>query len=313
MLHNAEERYPKADKFAFALITASRRLKPYFLAHPIVVLTDQPLRQILHRPETSGRLVKWSVELGQYQIDYQPRPAIKGQALADFLVECAEFAAPPRPSPCWTLHIDGSSGRQGGGAGLVLTSPDGSEVEYAMRFDFTVTNNEAEYEALIVGLKIAAELEVRVLQVFSDSQLVVNQMNDSYATEKDAIVKYKELAEDLIKKFEKVEITQIPRSQNVKADELLKLTWAPSSELARTVFMERLQKSSLDATPEVLAVDLEAPTWMTPLIQYLTDGTLPADKDQARNLRVRAANFHLINGVLYKQLYQHPLARCLTE
>ncbi|GAB2298919.1 hypothetical protein Dimus_038545 [Dionaea muscipula] len=71
------------------------------------------------------------------------------------------------------------------------------------------------------------------------------------------MVKYKKLAEDLIKKFEKVEITQIPRWQNAKADELSKLTWAPSSELGRTVFMERLQRSSLDATPEVLAVDQE--------------------------------------------------------
>ena len=88
VLHGAELNYSVIEKFALALITASRKLRPYFQSHKIVVLTDQPLRSILHSPKTSGRLIKWAVELGEFDIAYKPRTTIKAQALADFLVEC---------------------------------------------------------------------------------------------------------------------------------------------------------------------------------------------------------------------------------
>ena len=88
ILHGAELNYSVIEKFALAMITASRKLRPYFQAHKIEVLTDQPLRNIMHSPKASGRLIKWAVELGEFEIRYKPRVAIKAQALADFLVEC---------------------------------------------------------------------------------------------------------------------------------------------------------------------------------------------------------------------------------
>ncbi|KAK2998090.1 hypothetical protein RJ639_024889 [Escallonia herrerae] len=84
----AEQRYPNAEKLAFALLIATSKLWPYFQSHTIIVLTDKPLRRILHKPDLSGRLVPWSIELGEFDIHYRPRPSIKGQALADFVVEC---------------------------------------------------------------------------------------------------------------------------------------------------------------------------------------------------------------------------------
>ncbi|CAL9026172.1 unnamed protein product, partial [Prunus brigantina] len=84
-LQDAEVRYPDIEKLAFALVVSARRLRPYFQAHSIHVLTNQPLRQVLHKPETSGRLVKWAIELGEFDIHYKPRPATKGQAVADFI------------------------------------------------------------------------------------------------------------------------------------------------------------------------------------------------------------------------------------
>ncbi|XP_052206796.1 uncharacterized protein LOC127811125 [Diospyros lotus] len=89
VLHGPERCYPFAEKMALALLNASRKLRLYFQAHSIIVLTDQPLWSILQKPEYSGRLTKWSIELSEYDIQYQPRQAIKGQALADFIVECA--------------------------------------------------------------------------------------------------------------------------------------------------------------------------------------------------------------------------------
>ncbi|KAK2999843.1 hypothetical protein RJ639_023861 [Escallonia herrerae] len=84
VLQGAEQRYPNAKKLAFALLIATRKLWPYFQSHTIIVLTDKPLRRILHKPDLSGRLVPWSIELGEFDIHYRPRPSIKGQALADF-------------------------------------------------------------------------------------------------------------------------------------------------------------------------------------------------------------------------------------
>ncbi|KAK3027995.1 hypothetical protein RJ639_039348 [Escallonia herrerae] len=88
VLQGAEQRYPDNEKLAFALLMVARKLRPYFQSHTIVVLTDKPLRRILHKPDLSGHLVPWSVELGEFDIQSRPRPSIKRQALADFIVEC---------------------------------------------------------------------------------------------------------------------------------------------------------------------------------------------------------------------------------
>ena len=86
-LLDAETRYTQLEKLALALVTAGRKLRPYFQCHPIVVLTQYPLRSILHKPELSGRMTKWAVELSEYDITYQPRTAIKSQVLADFIAD----------------------------------------------------------------------------------------------------------------------------------------------------------------------------------------------------------------------------------
>ncbi|XP_077228511.1 uncharacterized protein LOC143861468 [Tasmannia lanceolata] len=80
----------------------------------------------------------------------------------------------------WTLHVDGSVGKTGHGAGVVLHGPEGFTLEYALRLYFKASNNEAEYEALLAGLSLATELGAGKLKVYSDSQLVVNQVNGTY-------------------------------------------------------------------------------------------------------------------------------------
>ena len=88
LVKDTETRYTRVEKIILALLTSVRRLCPYFQAHTVVVLTDLPLRQILSKPELSGRLVKWSIELSNFDIQYRPRPAIKSQVLANFVAEC---------------------------------------------------------------------------------------------------------------------------------------------------------------------------------------------------------------------------------
>ena len=83
----AEERYPRMEKLAFALITAMRKLKPYFQAHTIIVLTNQPLKRAMSSPEAAGRMALWAIELSEYDVQYHPRTAVKGQIVADFIAE----------------------------------------------------------------------------------------------------------------------------------------------------------------------------------------------------------------------------------
>lgn len=86
-LRGAEERYPQMEKLTFALVTVAQKFKPYFQAHTINVLTDKPLRRAMSNPENAGRMALWAIELSEYDIQYQPRMTVKGQILADFIVE----------------------------------------------------------------------------------------------------------------------------------------------------------------------------------------------------------------------------------
>ncbi|GKV40104.1 hypothetical protein SLEP1_g47775 [Rubroshorea leprosula] len=204
VIHGAELRYPIAGKAALAVVTSARKLRPYFQSHPIIVLTDQPLRQILQKLECSGRLIKWVVELGEFEITFQQRSAIRAQALVDFIIECTSCHSIPSPEPNdWTLYVDGASSSKGSGAGALLIGPNGYRSEHALKFNFDATNNMAEYEALLLGLQLALELKISTIQVYSDSQLVVNQINSICEVVDPMMVKYVVMLAEMKCKFQK--------------------------------------------------------------------------------------------------------------
>ncbi|XP_075665227.1 uncharacterized protein LOC142634862 [Castanea sativa] len=175
-LRGAEERYPPMEKLAFALVTAARKLKPYFQAHTINVLTDRPLRRAMSNPESAGRMALWAIELSEFDIQYQPRTAVKGQILANFV---AEFTTTEEQGAeetlAWRIHTDGSSNKRAGGAGVVLHTSEGDKIECMIRLDFPTTNNEVEYEALVAGLELVIAAEAKKTVVYSDSQIVTSQ------------------------------------------------------------------------------------------------------------------------------------------
>nr|GEV72907.1 hypothetical protein [Tanacetum cinerariifolium] len=170
-LNEAERNYAMFEKLALSLLHMSRRLRRYFYAHPIKVITEQPLKQILNKAQASGKLAKYSVELGAYNISYEPRNAMKGQVLANFLSE-APVGTPTEkffrlltnlPNKddveIWTLFTDDASNSKWSEAGLVLISPSGVEFAYVLRLNFANTNNEAEYEALLPRLRMARKMK----------------------------------------------------------------------------------------------------------------------------------------------------------
>jgi hypothetical protein len=156
-LHEAEERYPRIEKLAFALVISARRLRPYFQAHAIRVLTEYPMKKVLQKPDLLGRLVNWAMELRQFDIEFHPWTAIKGQVLADFLVEfCNIPEAEELPKELtWVMFVDGSSAHGRSGVGVFLRNPEGQEFGFAVKMDFVTTNNEAEYEAVIADLALS--------------------------------------------------------------------------------------------------------------------------------------------------------------
>ncbi|XP_074327726.1 uncharacterized protein LOC141665638 [Apium graveolens] len=224
------------EKLVYALILASRKLRPYFQAHRVEVRTAYPLRQVLHKPESSGRMLKWVVELGQLDLEYVPRTAIKGQALADFLLKFdseiddkalvmlhpphAEESLGEFPHPWCILHMDGAVNNGGAGAGIVLVSPEGHHLMSVIYFKFYATNNGAEYEALINGLKIALEMGVRNLIARSDSELVVNLVNGGFQARGPQTELYLRCVQRLIGMFKEVRMECVPREKNSNADAL---------------------------------------------------------------------------------------------
>ncbi|XP_073098883.1 uncharacterized protein [Elaeis guineensis] len=182
----------KLEKLIFTLIIIARRLRSYFHAHSITVLADQPLKDVLHHSDTSGRLTKWTIELAEFEIQFSPRSFIKAQILMDFIIECTipddlkmpesiqedvvEESESSKLGSSWVIYVNGSSNAIRSGARLPLLGLEGFTTKYALRFSFPTTNNEAEYEALLTELRIAKELGVSKLKICTDSQLVARQL-----------------------------------------------------------------------------------------------------------------------------------------
>ena len=165
----AEVSYPRMEKIAFTLLVASIKLRPHFQAHPIVVMTNQPIRKTMNKIDV-GQLIQWVIELSQFDIEYRPRAAIKPQVLADFI---AEFTYPCKKEEplieIWTVQTNGLAMKKVEEAGIVLIPPEGETLTYAVRLQFTAINNEVEYKALLIGLSLAKTLRARNLIVQADS------------------------------------------------------------------------------------------------------------------------------------------------
>ncbi|GJZ99563.1 reverse transcriptase domain-containing protein [Tanacetum coccineum] len=210
---------------------------------------------------------------------------MKGQILADFIVERPKddpldtpIEAKEELSNSWTLFTDGSSCVDGSRAGLILTNLEGAEFTYALRFRFNATNNEAKCEALISGLRITEQMGVKNLQTNVDSRLVGNQ---------------------------------VPRSENKKADALRKISSTSFAHLTKQILVEELKKKSINEAEVLAVMEKEGDTWMTPIYNYLTKETLPAENEKVRAVRRKSRRYIVINGVLYKKSYLGPWLWCV--
>ncbi|XP_057442036.1 uncharacterized protein LOC130733791 [Lotus japonicus] len=310
-LQGAEVCYQKIEKAALAILKTARRLRPYFQTFQIKVKTDIPLRQVLQKPDLSGRLVSWSVELSEYDNFYKPRWQVTIQSLIDFVAELTPTEGERKNSE-WVLSVDGSSNEQGSGAGVSTESPDNMLIEQSLKFGFRASNNQAEYEALIAGLRLAIELGVQKLYIKGDSQLVVKQVRGEYQVKDPQLSKYLEIVQRLMQAISQVKIEHIPRGQNERADALAKLASTGRLGNYQTVIQEALPRPSTDIAEFKVAKAIESgePSWMDPIIEFLNQQ--PQDESKNTKERRREASFYtLIGGQLYRRGIMSQMLKCV--
>ncbi|KAL0448381.1 UNVERIFIED_CONTAM: hypothetical protein Slati_1394500 [Sesamum latifolium] len=280
VLNKAESRYPPIEKMTLALVITARKLCPYFLSYPVGARTNTPLKKVLGKPKASGQLVKWAIELSEYDISYLPRTTIKAQALADFVFEMTgttqEEVSEERP---WLLHVDGSSTTQGSGAGVLITTLQGDDMEFAIKFDFKASNNEAKYEALVLSMRMAQDASALHLLAYSDSQLIVKQVYREYEAKEESMVQYLQLIEELKTKFKSFQLQQIPREENITADSLFKLASALEDCKTRRITVQHLPQPR--GPLNIQAISSNDSDWRTPIILWIDEGHLSGNRWEA--------------------------------
>ena len=347
-LLDPETRYSHLEKLILALVMASTKLRHYFETHPIHVKTNYPIKSVMRKPEMSGRMAKWSVKLSTYNIIYEPKTAIKSQALADFVADFSDDLKKEVEIEVeqlhkenigkWTLFTDGASNTKGTGLGIMLKSPQGDIVPQAISCEFNATNNEAEYEALIMGLQLAQDLHIKDIQVYVDSLLITNHYNGSYAVKGEKLVLYLEVLKRIAATFDFFQLNQVPREENTEADALANLgsalrippeTMIPIVHLMIPAIEDPNHQSDLttqDPENQVSAImdpstsnpSMQDPTnssrsWTEPIREYLLNGTIPREEKNERAFRIKTSRFTMIQGTLYKKSMAGPYLRCLED
>nr|CAN72632.1 hypothetical protein VITISV_025688 [Vitis vinifera] len=266
-LADVETRYSKMELTALALQT-----------YPVVVLTDQPLRNNLHKPDLTERMLQWVIELSEFGIEFQPRLSMKGQA---HLTQGTKRRGMMDFASRWSLPIVRIR----------------EHLEQAIRLGFPASNNEVEYEVILSGLDLALALSVSKLRVYSDSQLVVRHVQKEYEAKDARMARYLTKVRDTLQRFTEWKIEKIRRTENGRPD-----------ALAGIVASLPIKEAIL------LPIHVQTnPSWTNDIIGYLRIGTLPEDPKQAHKIRVQAAHFTLIGGHLYKRSFTDPYLRCLNH
>ncbi|XP_050229570.1 uncharacterized protein LOC126678718 [Mercurialis annua] len=273
------------------------------------------IKYILSRPYLRNRMGKWAVAMSEFTLVYVPQKAVKGQVLADFLsdhpgVNIKEEIGCMELHP-WKLWFDGSRTEKGAGAGIVIISPSGARFTMSCSLAFKCTNNQAEYEALILGLEILMELGAKSIQVWGDSLLVIKQVAGEYKCESELLIRYCNKAKHLIGGFSDTWLEYTERSDNMEANDLAQhgSGYKPCHEYEAirrdTPNLVTRDDAIYETTHSVYQLDFST-DWRKEIINWLKS----PDMSNIR-LRTLALNYVILADELYKRGSDGLLFRCV--
>jgi ribonuclease HI len=239
--------YLEIEKIAYAVLIAARKLKYYFQAHKIRVPTSYPLKEVLQSCRSSGKLEKWAAELSQHYIEFEKRTSIKFQVLADWTP--SQNQNNDKKQPDWIIYYDGAWDFAGAGAAAIITSPFGVKMKYDARLEFQYTNNIAEYEAILLGLRKTRAMGIQILIIKTDSQVVAGHIEKDYNARDQELAKYLQFLREQEKYFEGFIVKNISRTENLDADKLAKAA-AQNISLPQDVFFQVLTQASINTKQE---------------------------------------------------------------
>jgi ribonuclease HI len=261
----------------------------------------------------AGRMLKWSLELSEFDISYESRKALKAQVLADFIAEMTPTATESKNK--WTIFVDGSSNSKGSGAGIILENEDETLIEVSLELSFQTTNNQAEYEAFLAGLRLAKDVEAEEVKIYTDSQLVASQISGEYQAKDERMAEYLILIRGKLAEFKIAEVQHVPREHNARADVLSKLASTKRKKgRNQSLIQETLSKPSIEKAQDVMLVcEVNTNSWIFPVMRFLESGETPNDPKEAAKVKRRACSYVLLDNQLYRRGFAIPLLKCVEE
>jgi ribonuclease HI len=317
VLSLSKKNYTELEKVLYAVLMASRKLRHYFQAFHIIVPSSQPLKDIMRNKEATGRIGKWAAKLNEFSIDYVHRSSIQSQALADFIADWtpgAQEEEANKDAEAWTIFCDGSWGTFGAGAAAVLVAPSKVRTCYAIRLDFSCTNNIAEYEALLLGLRKLKAMGIRRAVLKTDSQVISGHVDKSCRARDPKLEKYLDTVRRLEASFEGFSVKNIPRGENEHAD-LLAKSAAQGLPLPSEVFFETIRAPSVELLERAVhnISPVHSEDWRTGIIYFLQGNCVLDDEAYNKRMEARARPYVIIEGELYKHGVCSPLLKCLSR
>ena len=236
-----------------------------------------------------GRIAKWGTRLSSFDIRYRPRSSVKGQILADFVAEFSpsggkEMVCPIKVVP-WRIFVGGDSNALGVGAGIVVITPEGLKLENSFRLGFRAANNKVEYEALLARLRVISDLGAKEAEVYSDSRLVVNQVQESFEAKDPWMMEYLQLVKQIMDCFPRIKVVPVVRGQNRHADSLATLASSLTKGIPQLIKVELVAEPSISIRVVVSLVVTVEPCWMDPIINFLAEDRVPVDEKEAEKVR----------------------------
>ncbi|KAE8685499.1 BTB/POZ domain-containing protein SETH6 [Hibiscus syriacus] len=214
----------------------------------------------------------------------------------------------------WKLYFDGASNALGRGIGAVLISPENIYYPFTSRLEFFCTNNMAEYEACVMGLKAAIERKIKFLKIYGDSSLVVYQLRGEWETKDPKLLEYRNFTLELVKEFERVTFNYLPREENQMADALA--TLAAMFQATKKVDMMPIKMQVYEIPAHCYSVEeeVDGKPWYHDILQYIKNQSYPpnASEIDKRTLRRMAAGYFLDGEIMYRRSNDQMLLRCLN-